>query len=420
MIDDIRCALASKSVVVLLSVSATIRVLFHFLILPNSPSALGPDEGTYAKLAKHVSQGLPVEVFLGYGPDLYHSTRSITLPSAFLIKLGLAELTAVRAIASVYGFTSTFTLALCFIAYLKLRNQTIQEMSSSLNKKFIFMLGLFAFLPSNFAWSTIGLRESGSQFWLITTFYCLLKLLNSNGRDSLKFIVLSAIALTLAYGTRPETALVFSVVALFFSTVLILKWRKFTPMIVIILGIFAGQAFTTTPTTPTRVNIFEPFQSMASTLIDFEKKRNLNTLDAQSALPKSACSEASEAILSMLKCTLSELPYRLFAFLFRPLIFFDQGSTNLTLAALENLGWLILIPLSIWLSLLRRENCVDRYVNWTLATFVVLFASSAALYEGNVGTAFRHKSTILWPIVFILMITPSNLPKLKRKIDSAS
>jgi len=122
----------------------------------------------------------------------------------------------------------------------------------------------------------------------------------------------------------------------------------------------------------------------------------------------------------MLKCTLSELPYRLFAFLFRPLIFFDQGSTNLTLAALENLGWLILIPLSIWLSLLRRENCVDRYVNWTLATFVVLFASSAALYEGNVGTAFRHKSTILWPIVFILMITPSNLPKLKRKIDSAS
>jgi hypothetical protein len=114
------------------------------------------------------------------------------------------------------------------------------------------------------------------------------------------------------------------------------------------------------------------------------------------------------------------LPYRLFAFLFRPLVFFDQGSTTLTFAALENLGWMILVPLSVWVSLSKRENTVDRFINLSLTSYVLLFASAAALYEGNLGTAFRHKSTILWPLVFILMIAPRILPKFKWKTNSLS
>ena len=175
IIKDIRFALTLKPVFVILSISAVIRMLFHFVILPNSPSVFGPDEGTYALLAKYVSQGLPVEEFLAYGPGLYNSAKSITLPSALLIKIGLEELTAVRTIASVYGLASTLFLVLSFIAYLRLRNGNIQELSSSLDKKSICTLVFFAFLPSNFIWSTIGLRESGSQFWLITTFYLILK-----------------------------------------------------------------------------------------------------------------------------------------------------------------------------------------------------------------------------------------------------
>ena len=423
IIDDIRYALTSKPVVLILSLSAAIRFLFQFLILPNSPSALGPDEGTYARLANYVSQGLPVEEFPIYGPRLYNSSRSTTLPSAFLIKIGLDELTAVRTVASVYGITSTFLLVLCFIAYLKLRNRTIKELSSTLNKKFLFMLGLFAFLPSNFVWSTLGLRESGSQFWSIATFYLLLKLLNSNSGNSFKFTVLSATALTLAYGARPSTALVFSVVALSLFVAVLIKCRRFTPLIAIVLAIFAGQAFTatpTTPTTPTKINLFDPVQSLLVVLTYLENKRNENTFEAQSALPKSACSSTAKDLVKILKCTLFEFSYRLFAFLFRPLILFDQGSKTLTLAALENLSWLILIPLSIWLSLRKKENAVDRFINLGLTSYVIVFASAAALYEGNMGTAFRHKSTILWPLVFILMIAPNVLPKLRSKFTFAS
>jgi hypothetical protein len=122
----------------------------------------------------------------------------------------------------------------------------------------------------------------------------------------------------------------------------------------------------------------------------------------------------------LIECNLKELPYRLFAFLFRPLIFFDQGSTTLNFAALENLGWMILVPLSVWVSLRRRENTVDRFINLGLTSYVLVFASAAALYEGNLGTAFRHKSTILWPLIFILMIAPRIIPKSRKEKTTVS
>ena len=282
------------------------------------------------------------------------------------------------------------------------------------------MLALFAFLPSNFIWSIIGLRESGSQFWVIATFYFILKLLNSTGRDLWKFTVLSAISLTIAYGARPQTALVFSLVMLFLSMAILLKFRKFVPIIAILIGIFAGQAFSTTPTTPTTpttINPLKTLQNQVLTIRILESRRNANALGAQSALPISTCQSSPNEIVNSIRCNISELPYRLFAFLFRPLIFFDQGSTTLIFAALENLVWIILVPISIWVSLHKRENTLSRFISLTLTFYVLVFAFSAALYEGNLGTAFRHKSTILWPIIFILMISPRVLPKFRSKSE---
>ena len=494
VIDDIRFALSSRIVMTILAISTVCRTIFHFFMLTNSPSSFGPDEGTYAALAKYVAQGLPVEEFPLYGAGLYNSAKSITLPSAFLVQLGMGELSAVRTIASTYGLASTLMLVLCFLALFRLRNQALQKSSPVFDRKFLALLLIFTFFPSNFVWSTIGLRESGSQFWLISTFYFILKLLNSAGRDLWKFTGFCSLALTLAHGTRPETALVFSLIALLASILLLVKFRKFFPLFAILFGVFAGQAFTTTPqvvaeeslgafkiiepkqiqsttpkpvesnqgTTPKPVEILEARQddsasvmcSQADEIIKFdgsefrckysktyqviernptktlkneilttqilEYKRNVNAIDAQSALPVNECQGPSRDVFRLIECNLNELPYRLFAFLFRPLIFFDQGSTTLTFAALENLGWMILIPISVWVSLRKRENTLDRGVNLSLISYVTVFASAAALYAGNLGTAFRHKSTILWPLVFILMIAPRIWPKFKRKNNSVS
>ena len=481
--DDIRIVLSSKPVITILAISAFVRMLFYFLILPYGPSEFGPDEATYSSLAKYVSQGLPVNVFPVFGSDLYESAKSLVLPSALLIQLGTGELNAVRLVSSTYGLASSLVLALCFLSFMQWRSQNFQEMNSLFDRKFLALFSVFTFFPSNFLWSIIGLRESASQFWLITSFYLILKLLNSAKKDVWKLIALFAIALTLAHGARPETALVFSLAVLLFSVVIILKFRNFFPLIATFIGVFTGQAFTASsqilteesfilsevilPTindveTNTDVisshfvndeldkalcardnliivvdgreylckfkqnvqeikpSALEQLGSMVMSVRSFETRRNVNALDSKSNLPISNCQSSSTEILILIKCNLLELPDRLFAFLFRPLILFDQGTPTLTFAALENLGWVILISLSILVSLRRRENNVDRLTNLGLISYVLLFASSAALYEGNLGTAFRHKSTILWPIIFILMITPSFLPKLRRKIDSAS
>jgi len=500
----------------ILTLSALFRIAFHFYVLPNSPSVFGPDEGTYAALAKYVAEGLPVQEFPDYGAGLYNSAKSITLPSAFLVQLGMAELMAVRTIASVYGLASSLVLVLCFIVLLRLRGQTFNKLSPIFDRKFLALLLIFTFSPSNFVWSTIGLRESGSQFWLITTFYLILKLLESTGRDLWKFTALTSLALTLAHGARPETALVFSLIAVLTSIVLIFKFRQFLPLIAVSLGVFAGQAFTTTPqvasekslgafriieskliqsatpkpvesnqsatpkpvesnqsatpkpvesnqsATPKPVeslaalpdkslsakcsqenevirfegnefrcksyNVYQvikrnPAETLENQILTtqiLEYRRNVNTIDAQSALPTSDCQGLSRELLLLIECNSRELPYRFFAFLFRPLIFLDQGSTTLTLAALENLGWMILVPLSVWASLRKKEITIDRIINLSLTSYVLLFASAAALYEGNLGTAFRHKSTILWPLIFILMIAPRIIPKSRKEKTTVS
>ena len=491
MVSDLRHALASKHILAILFLSAFIRLIFYSIILPKSPSSFGPDEGNYAALAKYVSEGLPVEEFPNFGPGLYNSAKSVILPSAGLIKLGIEELSAIRLISTLYGIASSLMLAMCFFSYQKIRHKNSQECNSSADFRFVSLLALFSFLPSNFIWSTIGLRESGSQFWLIASFYMLLKLFNAVGGDKLRFALLAVVVLTFAYGTRPQTALIFSVVALALSAALLVKLKKIALFVVIAAGTILGQAFTTTPVVasketlgafrvvapsltqnstakpsdapqnstakPTevsvsseKVNLSDKCQRPNQTILFdgqlfqckskktyevvkrnpvvtiqqqilttqiLEYKRAVNALDAQSALPLVKCQNFSQDVVTLIKCNAAELPYRFFAFLFRPLLFFDKGSTFLELAAIENLGWLTLISLFFFVLLRPKKNLIERVLSSSLALYVFLFASGAALYEGNLGTAFRHKSSILWPIIFTLMIASQAFPQRSQRTN---
>jgi hypothetical protein len=58
VISDLKIVLSSKMVLFILSLSASLRVLFFFIFLPNTPSPFGPDEGTYGALVKFVSEGI--------------------------------------------------------------------------------------------------------------------------------------------------------------------------------------------------------------------------------------------------------------------------------------------------------------------------------------------------------------------------
>jgi len=82
-------------------------------------------------------------------------------------------------------------------------------------------------------------------------------------------------------------------------------------------------------------------------------------------------------------------------------------------AAIENVGWTILILMTLWASLQRCQTLQIRFIQMSLGSYIILFSLGAALYEGNLGTAFRHKSAILWVLIFMLMISNEIFPKEK-------
>jgi hypothetical protein len=53
-------------------------------------------------------------------------------------------------------------------------------------------------------------------------------------------------------------------------------------------------------------------------------------------------------------------------------------------------------------------------MSW-LFSYWLTFSVAASLYEGNLGTAFRHKSTILWVVALSLIVSfKSSIPNKKK------
>ena len=95
---------------------------------------------------------------------------------------------------------------------------------------------------------------------------------------------------------------------------------------------------------------------------------------------------------------------RLSAFLFRPFPIIDRGSLFLTAAGIENIVWLLMF-LSIVIFLFRlnlRSHSIFPILSILL--FIIFFSIATALYEGNLGTAFRHKSTIQSPLILLILL----------------
>jgi hypothetical protein len=145
-----------------------------------------------------------------------------------------------------------------------------------------------------------------------------------------------------------------------------------------------------------------------------EVKRNQNRQDAKSALAPSNCvTEISR--VAIIGCNLSQIPYRLSAFLLRPFPIIDRGSFFLSIAGLENIVWAAFLLFS-FINFMRLSNLSPvRDIVITIALFIILFSSAVSLYEGNLGTAFRHKSTIVGLLVLLNILTVSfrNLKKVK-------
>jgi hypothetical protein len=89
------------------------------------------------------------------------------------------------------------------------------------------------------------------------------------------------------------------------------------------------------------------------------------------------------------------------------------------LAALENLVWMSL-TLYILLMFWRNRRLAFFYSLRPPLLFMILYCVGAGLYEGNSGTAFRHKSLILWVVLLLLASTIVATQQRKAERDGIS
>ena len=157
-------------VLIILGLGA-VRLIVAFLV-PQEPSIMAPDEGTYAALAGVVGSGGDWAAWnSGWGAGLYPGSRALLGPAAILTYLGLPDLTAVRVISVLYAVGSQ--LLLLSVARLA-RRRMAPEDPSGLPLVSWPMLGIavFVLMPSNVLWSNLGLREAACAFWILGAVTC--------------------------------------------------------------------------------------------------------------------------------------------------------------------------------------------------------------------------------------------------------
>jgi hypothetical protein len=310
----------------------------------------------------------------------------------------------------------------------------------------------------------LGLRESASQFWLLTQFYFFIKLFQSRKEGAWVFAGLTVISTMFSFTARPQSALLMSSLMVLFGLFSLVRDRAISILLISVVSVIFGNLFSTTPSVKVSqkwnvylVNETNPSLSEKSSkqvhpeirsqcsadnqkilqrnklylcklekvivkdsflpplkllpgalnVATLEEKRNVNRVGASSALAPSECSANYDQIVPNLICTLSEIPYRLSAFLVRPFIIIDSGSSFLLFAGLENVIWLILISISLWISSQLVIRRTFSYLTTFIAAYLILFSVTASLYEGNLGTAFRHKSTTLGFLFLLVSLRAS-------------
>jgi hypothetical protein len=478
-------------------VASFIARIVTFITLPSTPSSLAPDEGTYASLAKWISESKPATDFPGFGEGLYLSGRSVIIPASTFIKIGIDELDAVRITSSVYGF-----LSLCVLIYLCSRLLSVTSFGTARSKKTerlaVTLLTVYAFLPSHFIWSNLGLRESPNEFWLIMAFIGVFLLYREGQLKKPLFALLITISIVCTFSSRPQVGWVLVVTLLIYSAFKIQNKLTYLLITSVITGLFAGYLATTsfayitsdtyvakdasptptkdasstptkdasptptkdasptptkdaspTPTkdaspTPTKDASPRPTNSgevNASKLCDGTKatveykggiynciksgtttkrerpsnlaevaidqvevlpgKQIVNQVGAASAISRLSCPWDESSEIGKYACLAFRAPYMTLTFLFRPLPFIDTTSASSVFAAAENTLWIGMFALIMYrISRVKKIAFLGEIAPALI--FFSLYVVGAGSYEGNMGTAFRHKSLILWVVLLLL------------------
>ena len=437
--------------------SFVVRVVGFFL-LPSEPIfALALDEGSYSEIAKLVANEQPLASY----ERLYTVSRTLVLPASALIDFGLEPLASVRIIASIYGVLSLILIAFIIIQSVK-KYSSHSELTLKRSNLSVGLFLIFAFLPSHLLWSILGLRESSMEFWVLCSLAAIFLAVNLQEKVTFPTALLLIISITLLFNTRSQVAwllLVAILISLIFCNI-----RRVTFALALLTLFASGVGYTSVALQKHDVfqlvatddsstdgsstdgsstdgsacqnsNQIIMLQEKKYKCIKTGTKRDLSDLQnpgkiivqqataipdrhkgnqvaAASVIQTLSCPVTEESETDKFFCLAWRSPYMAATFLFRPLIGIDTTSTSSLIAAIENIAWLGAVALIIIMLIKKRQLAFIGPLAPSLI-FFILYCVGAGSYEGNMGTAFRHKSLILWVILLLLasVIVAKKRPK---------
>ena len=152
------------------------------------------------------------------------------------------------------------------------------------------------------------------------------------------------------------------------------------------------------------VGLKNPVVALIDEAAEIPERQEGNTRGAESAFKTLSCPITGESRLDKYFCIAYKAPYTTYTFLFRPLLGADVTSNPSLFAAVENVFWLgALLFVAVMFIRNRRLAFFGAIVPSLL--FFSIYSVAAGAYEGNMGTAFRHKSLILWVVLLLLAST---------------
>lgn len=438
LLENLRSTFKDSFLLLYLASLFIVKILIAIFVIPNRPTIFAPDEGAYAAQVDWISSDLPLKSFPVYADSLYPNIKSFINPALVFNHFGLTSIQSIRLTSISYSVLSLFLIATLLFRLHELISRNAKQ-SSSLPRHYVRnAVIIYGLIPSTFLWSLLGIRETTSHFWLIAAFYFSTFFVEQSFKVRVVSITFFLVSVSLGFGSRQETVIIF-LISLFIAQTIkafsIINFLKYASLIAIswILGLFFISASTpnflqfdskstiqnnSTNSQPkmnelevdTKEKISKPQTiaiektlSQLRTVADLDAKRSANQANASSTWPKVECENFSNPVVTKIFCDAKYLPIGLINYVFRPVPFFDSHNKTISAASFENIFWLAFLFASIRLLFRMKYLRNDSFIR-TLICFLIFFSSASSLYEGNVGTAFRHRSTLYWVVLAIFTI----------------
>jgi hypothetical protein len=341
-----------------------------------------PDEGQYVELAATVAAGEPAERWApGYGQSLYDSTWAFVAPLRFLFDIFGPSRFVGQMWAIALGVATAVATAWIVLRFLGARWGLLAGL-------------VVALFPSQLLWSSVVLRESAVWLGLALVAVAVELALRRRGPALLVPTAVACGGLAALALLRPQTMVGASwALAL---TALVVRTRQY--LVTAVGGILIAAAAPAV----TGFGLFG-LAFVLPAVGDTGEVRERLAEGASSAFVHDVDEDHVDVVLDP---SVRHLPHGLVAVTLRPFPWEEATSTGIMLARVENLLWIALYGFGVLGLVLGRR--LWRHLAFPFA-LVVIITGGAALTQGNLGTAFRHRGQVFWALVVLAAVGAQEL-----------